>query len=1271
MIARHWVYDVDCWCGVQKKVVYTIRRNMLKYHTKGYLKTVERGQTMHFSKRISLLAICTLIAGTPYASFGATPTGDKTVTSKSYVTTQLGLKQDKSTAVKYNGSTAVGSATKGVYVDTDGTVKAMTYSLGKDVPSTAKLTDTVTTVTNSDGTAGASTAANGSIKVDKDGTVTYPVVQGWSTKENISNKAKQGSATGSIFTSDSTDDQYPSAKAVYTALNAQSTDISGKQDKSTANYQMGKAGGGWTTMSSEQQNALNSGITSTKVGNYDTHIADTTKHITAAERTAWNAKEDSANKLPQGDATTPVITSTSDDTKFPTAKAVYTALNAQSTSAGNTYQPKSTAAYQMGKAGGGWETMSEAQQNALNSGITSSNKVTHSGAVGSTTKGVYIKSDGTTAAMSYSLGKDVPSTAKLTDTVTTVTNSDGTAGASTAANGSIKVDKDGTVTYPVVQGWSTKENTSNKLAQGSATTSVIAGNATNDTKFPTVKAVADYVTGQGYITSAALPTVNDATLTIQKNGTTIDTFTANSATNKTINIQADKNVIETVKANGTALTVTNKAVDIPLMGAASSSAAGTVGLVPASSAGDQDKVLTAGRTWVVNSTTAVTNSDGSAGASTAANGSIKVDKDGTVTYPVVQGWSTKEDTSNKLAQGSATTSVISSNATSDTKFPTAKAVVNYVTSQGYITSAALPTVNDATLTIQKNGSTIDTFTANAASNKTINVTVPTTVSELTDSANYELKSNKAKQGNTSGSIFTQNSTDDEYPSAKAVYTALNAQSTSAGNTYQPKSTAGYQMGKAGGGWETMSAAQQNALNSGITSTTKVTHTANTAAGSATQPVYIASDGTATATTYELNATVPANAVFSDTTYTFATGSSDGTFKVTPAGGSAQSVTVKNVQTTTNLVTQGTATGSVLSSTSSDSKYPSALAVYNAITNATAASNGTYQAKATANYKVSKSDGTWNDLGTTLDTSATGYVADNAVTAGTIATALADKQPKSTAGYQMGNASGGWTAMTSGQQNALNSTITSTKVGNYDTHLADTTKHITAAERTAWNAKEDSANKLPQGDATTPVITSTSDDTKFPTAKAVYTALNAQSTSAGNTYQPKSTAAYQMGKAGGGWETMSAAQQNALNSGITSTTKVTHTASTAVGSGTKGVYVDANGAVTAMSYSLGKDVPSTAELTDTTYTFATGTTSGAFTVTPEGGSAQTVSIYGWSNKQNKPNKSGETTAADGKVLTYTSSSLDNNIAARYVQAPVATGDPNNGGTVSSLASIWVE
>lgn len=43
---------------------------------------------------------------------------------------------------------------------------------------------------------------------------------------------------------------------------------------------------------------------------------------------------------------------------------------------------------------------------------------------------------------------------------------------------------------------------------------------------------------------------------------------------------------------------------------------------------------------------------------------------------------------------------------------------------------SIPTVNNATLTIQKNSSNVGTFTANASSNKTINITVPTSAADV-------------------------------------------------------------------------------------------------------------------------------------------------------------------------------------------------------------------------------------------------------------------------------------------------------------------------------------------------------------------------------------------------------------------------------------------------------------------------------------------------------------------------------------------------------------
>lgn len=57
--------------------------------------------------------------------------------------------------------------------------------------------------------------------------------------------------------------------------------------------------------------------------------------------------------------------------------------------------------------------------------------------------------------------------------------------------------------------------------------------------------------------------------------------------------------------------------------------------------------------------------------------------------------------------------------------------------------------------------------------------------------------------------------------------------------------------------------------------TAVTHAANTAVGSATKPVYVAANGAATAISHSINADVPANAKFTDTTYSDATQSAHG------------------------------------------------------------------------------------------------------------------------------------------------------------------------------------------------------------------------------------------------------------------------------------------------------------------------------------------------------------------------------------------------------------
>lgn len=60
----------------------------------------------------------------------------------------------------------------------------------------------------------------------------------------------------------------------------------------------------------------------------------------------------------------------------------------------------------------------------------------------------------------------------------------------------------------------------------------------------------------------------------------------------------------------------------------------------------------------------------------------------------------------------------------------------YNPTSGVVSLPAYPTVNNGTLTIQKNGTNVQTFTANQSSNATANITVPTKVSELTNDSGY-------------------------------------------------------------------------------------------------------------------------------------------------------------------------------------------------------------------------------------------------------------------------------------------------------------------------------------------------------------------------------------------------------------------------------------------------------------------------------------------------------------------------------------------------------
>ena len=97
----------------------------------------------------------------------------------------------------------------------------------------------------------------------------------------------------------------------------------------------------------------------------------------------------------------------------------------------------------------------------------------------------------------------------------------------------------------------------------------------------------------------------------------------------------------------------------------------------------------------------------------------------------------------------------------------------------------IPTVNDGTLTIQKNGSTIKTFTANSSTNVTANITVPTKTSELTNDSNFattsDVKNGKLtiQQNGTSVATFAANQASD---------VSANITVPTTDTTYDPTST---------------------------------------------------------------------------------------------------------------------------------------------------------------------------------------------------------------------------------------------------------------------------------------------------------------------------------------------------------------------------------------------------------------------------------------------------------------------------------------------------
>lgn len=196
---------------------------------------------------------------------------------------------------------------------------------------------------------------------------------------------------------------------------------------------------------------------------------------------------------------------------------------------------------------------------------------------------------------------------------------------------------------------------------------------TNKPTIPAAQVNSDWNATSGVaqiLNKPTIPTVGDAEIEIQKNGTKVDSFTTNQSGNKkTINITVPTNNNQLTNGAGY---ITSS--DIPTNVSAFTNDAGYL------TSHQNIKNLN------TNNTTGQTASD-----------SENIAGSGTINLHKVSKTGSYNDLLNK---------------------PT------------------IPTVNNATLTIQKNGTTVNTFTANSSTNVTANITVPTKTSDITNDSGF-------------------------------------------------------------------------------------------------------------------------------------------------------------------------------------------------------------------------------------------------------------------------------------------------------------------------------------------------------------------------------------------------------------------------------------------------------------------------------------------------------------------------------------------------------
>ena len=228
------------------------------------------------------------------------------------------------------------------------------------------------------------------------------------------------------------------------------------------------------------------------------------------------------------------------------------------------------------------------------------------------------------------------------------------------------------------------------------------------------------------------PDINNATLTIQKNGTNVGTFTANASTDKEINITVPT---KTSELNNDSGFIT--ADDIPAAQVQSDWSQTSTTAVDYIKNKPENLVQDANYVHTDNNytTTEKTKLDG-----IEAGAGVNVQSD----------WEQADDTKddfikNKPEINDATLTIQVTNydttAFTANDADNATLILSKVAGTGsYNDLTHTPPIpaaaNDATLTIQRNEVTVGTFSADASTNSTVNIVVPTKVSDLSNDSGY-------------------------------------------------------------------------------------------------------------------------------------------------------------------------------------------------------------------------------------------------------------------------------------------------------------------------------------------------------------------------------------------------------------------------------------------------------------------------------------------------------------------------------------------------------